>query len=76
MMKVRGLGGGASSESTVCTVAEYPAFSIALMTLSVVTVSGMVTLAIDVARLTVAVTESMLLSVFSTRATHEAQVIP
>ena len=38
--------------------------------------AGKVTLAVPVARLTVALTPSSLLSFFSTLAAHEAQVIP
>ena len=39
-------------------------------------VTGKVTCAVSVAKLTVAVTPSSLLSFFSTRAAHEAQLIP
>ena len=58
------------------SVAVYPVASTAAMSSSGVTSSGNSTVACSVARLTLARTPSMRLSRFSTRAAHEAQVIP
>ena len=56
--------------------AEYPACSTTEIRSPVLTVAGKLTRAVSVAKLTVAVTPSSLLSFFSTRAAHEAHVIP
>ena len=49
---------------------------VVLLSAAVLIAAGAVTQAFSVAKLTVAVTPSSLFSFFSTRAAHEAQVIP
>ena len=54
----------------------YPACSTTEIRSPALTAAGKLTRAVSVAKLTVAVTPSSLLSFFSTRAAHEAHVIP
>ena len=56
--------------------AVYPACSTVRTRSSGLTAAGKLTRAVSVAKLTVAVTPSSLLSFFSTRAAHDAHVIP
>ena len=56
--------------------AEYPACSTTEIRSPALTAAGKLTRAVSVAKLTVAVTPCSLLSFFSTRAAHEAHVIP
>ena len=72
-----GLAAGRSAgDSSAGPRARYPACLTAAIRSPASNVAGKLTVAVSVARLTVAVTPSSLVSCFSTRATHEAQVMP
>ncbi len=69
-------GSPASGSAGGGSAAVYPACSTVRTRSSGLTAAGKVTRAVSVAKLTVAVTPSSLLSFFSTRAAHDAHVIP